>query len=53
MVYFDNVLVIGTSFVEHLTNLKKVFDRFCYANFKNAHLLVGSYSYIWVIQLKN
>jgi len=34
MVYLDDVLVIGTSFVEHLTNLKKVFDRSRYANLK-------------------
>ena len=34
MVYLDDVLVIGTSFAEHLANLKKVFTRFHYANLK-------------------
>jgi len=28
------VLVIGKDFTEHLSNLRKVFDRFCFANSK-------------------
>ena len=34
MVYLDDVLVVGRSFVEHLDNLRKVFERFRDANLK-------------------
>ena len=34
MVYLDDVLVAGTSFAEHLINLRKVFNRICDANLK-------------------
>ena len=34
MVYLDDVLIIGKNFAEHLTNMRKVFDRFRLANLK-------------------
>ena len=34
MVYLDDVLIIGKNFVENLTKMRKVFDRFCLANLK-------------------
>jgi len=34
MVYLGDVLVIGKDFTEHLSNSRKVFDRFCFANLK-------------------
>ena len=34
LVYLDDVMVIGRSFSEHLTNLRKVFERFRNANLK-------------------
>ena len=34
MVYLDDVMVVGKSFEEHLSNLRKVFDRFQDANLK-------------------
>jgi len=34
VVYLDEVLVVGRSFMEHLNNLKKVFERFRNANLK-------------------
>ena len=34
LVYLDDVMVIGKSFSEHLTNLRRVFERFREANLK-------------------
>ena len=34
LVYLDDVMVIGKTFVEHLTNLRKVFERFHTVNLK-------------------
>jgi len=34
MVYLDDMLVIGKDFAEHLSNLKKIFDRFCQLKLK-------------------
>ena len=34
MIYLDDVLIIGKNFAEHLTNMRKVFDRFRLANLK-------------------
>ena len=34
MVYLDDVLIIDKNFAEHLTNMRKVFDRFRLANLK-------------------
>ena len=34
MVYLDDVLIFGKNFAEHLTNMRKVFDKFCLANLK-------------------
>jgi len=34
MVYLDDVLVVGRSFVEHVSNLREVFERFQNAQLK-------------------
>ena len=34
VVYIDDILVVGSTFEQHLQNLSKVLDRLCKANLK-------------------